>query len=227
MMNEHDLGIIRNAVFPYMDKPITCIGDSFTHGAAARPDIPSYVSRMAKYLGTTPRNTGIGGATIAKGEDDRDFIGDQIRDVKNQAVITIFGGTNDFAANRLIGTVKDPVDKVTTFCGALKYMITNLAKQNPQVKFLLITPAKSNHAEWRLYDDDGNLRKNQLGNTFVDYVNAVKAVGSYFAIPVLDIFNAGNYNPYLFPNLSLEGLHPNAAGHERLAKTIAFKIKSL
>lgn len=227
MMSDRELEIINKAVFPYMDKPITCIGDSFTHGAAARPDIPSYVSRMAKYLGTTPRNTGVGGATIAKGDDDRGFIGDQIKDVKDQAVITIFGGTDDFASNRPLGSVDDPDDQVTTFCGALKYMVTNLAKQNPSTKFLLITPAKSNHADWKLYDDAGKLRKNQLGNTFVDYVNAIKSIGNYFAIPVLDIFNAGNYNPYLFPNLSLEGLHPNEEGHERLAKTIAFKINSL
>lgn len=226
-MDEKEFATIEKAVFPYLNEPITCIGDSFTHGAAARPDIPSYVSRMTKYLGTTPRNTGVGGATIAKGDDDRDFIGDQIKDVEGQKVITIFGGTNDFAGNRPIGSVKDPADKVTTFCGALKYMITNLAKQNPSTKFLLITPAKSNHADWRLYDDEGNLRKNKLGHTFVDYVEAVKAVGNYFAIPVLDIFNEGNYNPYLFPNLSLEGLHPNAEGHERIAKTIAFKINSL
>jgi lysophospholipase L1-like esterase len=52
-------------------------------------------------------------------------------------------------------------------------------------------------------------------------------IGCYFAIPVLDIFNAGNYNPYLFPNLSIDELHPNDEGHERLAKTIACKINSL
>lgn len=218
---------IRKALFPYLDQPITCIGDSFTHGAASRPDIPSYVSRMSKYLGTTPRNTGIGGATIAKGDDGRGFIGDQIKDVHDQAVVTIFGGTNDFAASRPIGTVKDSTDNLTTVWGALKYMITTLAQHNPTAKFLLITPAKSYHADWKLYDDDGNYRTNDLGYTFVDYVNAIKAVGSFNAIPVLDIFNEGNYNPYLWPKLSLEGLHPNAMGQERLAKTIAYKINSL
>lgn len=218
---------IQKALFPYLDQPITCIGDSFTHGAASRPDIPSYVSRMSKYLGTTPRNTGIGGATIAKGDDGRGFIGDQIKDVHDQAVVTIFGGTNDFAASRPIGTVKDSVDHLTTVWGALKYMLTILAQHNPTAKFLLITPAKSNHADWKLYDDDGNYRTNDLGHTFVDYVNAIKAVGSFYAIPVLDIFNEGNYNPYLWPKLSLEGLHPNAIGQERLAKTIAYKINSL
>ncbi|HJA46672.1 MAG TPA: SGNH/GDSL hydrolase family protein [Candidatus Limosilactobacillus excrementigallinarum] len=224
-MNNEDIDI-KNILFPYRNQPITCIGDSFTHGAASRPDIPSYVSRMEKYLGTCPRNTGIGGATIAKGDDDRGFIGDQIQDVKDQKVITIFGGTNDFASNRPIGSINDDIN-IYTFCGSFKYMITNLASQNPFAKLLLITPAKSNHAEWRLYDNQGKLRKNKLGYTFIDYVNAIKQVGNYFSIPVLDIFNVGNYNPYLFPKLSLEGLHPNAEGHERLAKTIAFKINSL
>ena len=203
---------------------------SVTASLTGRPRAQIFQVTFREWLSTWGRHRVIPvlvGQRLPRGEDSRDFIGDQIKDVKNQSVITIFGGTNDFAANRPIGTVKDSVDKVTTFCGAFKYMVTNLAKQNPQVKFLLITPAKSNHAEWRLYDGDGNLRKNQLGNTFIDYVKAVKTIGSYFAIPVLDVFNDGNYNPYLFPNLSLEGLHPNAKGHERLAKTIAFKINSL
>ena len=226
-MNGRELSKIKEIIFPYLNQPITCVGDSFTHGAAARPDIPSYVSRMAKYLGTTPRNTGIGGATIAKGNDNRNFIGEQIKDVRGQAVVTIFGGTNDFAANRPIGKLNDPSSKITTFYGAYKYIITNLAKQNPNAKFLLITPAKSNLDDWRLYDSVGNFHKNKLGKTFVDYVNAVQMIGCYFAIPVLDIFNAGNYNPYLFPNLSIDGLHPNDEGHERLAKTIACKINSL
>lgn len=217
----------KTVIFPYWKKPITCIGDSFTHGAWARPDIPSYVSRMTKYLGTTPRNTGVGGATLAKGDDDRKFIGDQIVDVKDQDVITIFGGTNDYASNRPIGSVKDSANKVTTVCGALKYMITHLAEQNPHCKFLLITPAKSNHADWALFDKNGDYNKNKLGNTFVDYVNVIKKVGAYYGIPVLDMFREGNYNPYIFPDISLEGLHPNAEGQERIAKTIAFKINSL
>jgi hypothetical protein len=44
-MVENRFAKIKEVVFPYLNQPITCIGDSFTHGAAARPDIPSYVSR--------------------------------------------------------------------------------------------------------------------------------------------------------------------------------------
>lgn len=233
---------LEKRLFPYRDKKITCIGDSFTYGTAPFvestihdkvpvPKVKTYVSRMEKWLGTIPKNTGVGGASIAKGNDQRAFIGDQVKDVKDQDVITILGGTNDFASARPLGTIKDPVDKVTTFYGALKYMITTLAKQNPHCKFLLMTPTKANysndHASWKFYDDNGNVRKNKLNLSLTDYVNAIVSVGEYYSIPVLNLFKDGNYNPYLFPDLSLDGLHPNDEGNERLAKTIAFKINSL
>ena len=208
-------------------KAITCIGDSFTHGPAGHPDVINYVSRMQPYLGTMPTNKGVGGATLASGNAGREYIGDQINGVTNQDVITIFGGTNDFAAGSQIGSMSDSTDTHNTVIGSLKYMITTLAKQNPDAKFLLITPAKATANGWATYNSDGTEAKNSAGFTAAQYVKAIKDVGSYYSIPVLDIFTAGNFNPILNPNLSLEGLHPNNEGFARLAQTIADKINEL
>lgn len=231
---QFDFGINGNSqqVQPFGGRAITCIGDSITQGQDMTGAIyPSYVPRMAKYLGTTPTNTGVGGATIAKSGDlRRQPFSAQIANVKDQDVITIFGGTNDFAANDPIGKITDTDE--STFYGGLNNLIQKLTVQNPNAKFLLITQMKANVDEWKTYDDNRQLRKNDIGLTALDYVNAVKAIGSFYSIPVLDLFNEANFNPAVpawfgEDSFCKDGLHPTPKGDERLAKTIAARINLL
>ena len=218
---------------PFYQKAITCLGDSITAGDSGEGSIiDSYVPRMASLLGTTPTNAGVCGSTITKADDRKDSFVERIGNIKNQDVVTIFGGTNDFFLNRNLGQFNDDSDNPVTFYAALKYLVLHLSAQNPSAKLLIMTPARSSREGWAKYDADGNLIKNKAGYTVDDYCNAIRKVAEYYAIPVLDLQKMGNYNPCIpsqrgHDALSADGLHPTAKGYDRLALTIAHSINSL
>ena len=126
----------------------------------------------------------------------------------------------------------DTADTPTTFYGALKYVITTLSANNPKAKLMLITPMKTTKFQYHTYDNNGNLMQNANGNTQLDFVNAIKQVGEYYSIPVLDMYSNSNYSPYLpsqvgHDNFTADGLHPTAHGYERIAQTIGHAINNL
>ena len=56
-----------------------------------------------------------------------------------------------------------------------------------------------------------------------DYVEAIKEVAEFYSIPVIDLYAISTIEPILVNNnttYTVDGLHPNAAGGERIAKVI-------
>ena len=224
----HDL-----ATQPWLNKNVACLGDSITEGDSGEGSlIDSYVPKLKKYIGTNAQNFGKSGALITKKTDDDISFVNRVGAIKGQDVVTIFGGINDFQWNAPLGTMADGIDKPTTFFGALKYVITTLAANNPKAKLMLITPMKTTKFQYHTYDNNGNLMQNANGNTQLDFVNAIKQVGEYYSIPVLDMYSNSNYSPYLpsqvgHDNFTADGLHPTAHGYERIAQTIGHAINNL
>ena len=224
----HDL-----ATQPWLNKKVACLGDSITEGDSGEGSlIDSYVPKLKKYIGTNAQNFGKSGALITKKTDDDISFVNRVGAIKGQDVVTIFGGINDFQWNAPLGTMADGIDKPTTFFGALKYVITTLAATNPKAKLMLITPMKTTKFQYHTYDNNGNLMQNANGNTQLDFVNAIKQVGEYYSIPVLDMYSNSNYSPYLpsqvgHDNFTADGLHPTAHGYERIAQTIGHAINNL
>ena len=224
----HDL-----ATQPWINKKVACLGDSITEGDSGEGSlIDSYVPKLKKYIGTTAQNFGKSGALITKKTDDDISFVNRVGAIKGQDVVTIFGGINDFQWNAPLGTMADGIDKPTTFFGALKYVITTLAATNPKAKLMLITPMKTTKFQYHTYDSNGNLMQNANGNTQLDFVNAIKQVGEYYSIPVLDMYSNSNYSPYLPGQIghdyfTVDGLHPTTHGYERIAQTIGHAINNL
>ena len=224
----HDL-----ATQPWLNKKVACLGDSITEGDSGEGSlIDSYVPKLKKYIGTNAQNFGKSGAWITKKTDgDISFVS-RVGAIRDQDVVTIFGGINDFQWNAPLGTMADTADTPTTFYGALKYVITTLSANNPKAKLMLITPMKTTKFQYHTYDNNGNLMQNANGNTQLDFVNAIKQVGEYYSIPVLDMYSNSNYSPYLpsqvgHDNFTADGLHPTAHGYERIAQTIGHAINNL
>lgn len=224
----HDL-----ATQPWLNKEVACLGDSITEGDSGEGGlIDSYVPKLKKYIGTNAQNFGKSGALITKKTDDDISFANRVGAIKDQDVVTIFGGINDFQWNAPLGTMADAADKPTTFYGALKYVITTLSANNPKAKLMLITPMKTTKFQYHTYDNNGNLMQNANGNTQLDFVNAIKQVADYYSIPVLDMYSCSNYSPYLpsqvgHDNFTVDGLHPTAYGYERIAQTIGHAINAL
>lgn len=224
----HDL-----AIQPWINKKVACLGDSITEGDSGEGSlIDSYVPKLKKYIGTNAQNFGKSGAWITKKTDgDISFVS-RVGAIRDQDVVTIFGGINDFQWNAPLGTMADTADTPTTFYGALKYVITTLSANNPKAKLMLITPMKTTKFQYHTYDNNGNLMQNANGNTQLDFVNAIKQVGEYYSIPVLDMYSNSNYSPYLPGQIghdyfTVDGLHPTTHGYERIAQTIGHAINNL
>lgn len=222
------------STFPWKNKKVTCLGDSITQGDSGEGGlIPSYVPRMQKWLQTMPANAGLCGSKITEveGDETASFI-DRMGSIRDQDVITIFGGINDFQWNAPLGKMTDSADNPTTFYGALKDIVITLSRNNPKAKLMFITPMKTTKFQYHTFDDNGALMKNTNGNTQLDFVNAIKQVADYYSIPVLDMYSCSNYSPYLqnqvgHDNFTADGLHPTAHGYERIAQQIAKAINNL
>ncbi|MGL5087758.1 MAG: SGNH/GDSL hydrolase family protein, partial [Clostridium sp.] len=95
-------------------------------------------------------------------------------------VITIMGGTNDWAGRKNIGTIADTTRD--TYYGAYKYIIESIQTRIPTCRIILICPP------FGYYNAGlGNGELNNVGKTTRDFGNAVKELGQYYGLPVIDM----------------------------------------
>lgn len=213
----------------FSGKEIACLGDSITSGGNSGVNnkvIGKYTDYLPALTGAEITNVGYSGSHVAKQTGSTDSFVDRASAVKDQDVVLIFGGINDFCFNSPLGDASST--DVTTFYGALKSVIDTVLSNNAEAQLLLVTPYKTKQYSGT-YSQDGSLRKNDVSATEEQYVNAIKEVGSYYSIPVLDLYNSGNFNASGKQSdlLTVDGLHPNEKGAQRLAKTIAHAINNL
>lgn len=221
-------------------KTFVCFGDSIWTFGAGTGGIGTISDYMEQLCGGTWHNIATGGSTMANrpgsyaGDYDAfdfhaladcvasgDFSApkaatsglttniDNVDAVTwaNVDVITIAYGTNDLAFGGTLDNDNNLYDKATV-CGALRYGIKTIAAAYPSIKFMVLgilyrnadSVDVKNISEW----NDG-LRK------------AAEMMGAEY-IPMVGI-NAGNHGTYLY-----DGTHPNAAGKDIIAKSVAKHI---
>lgn len=230
-----DLDQILKNTMPYANKKITFLGDSVTSGGTTSngKQAFSYVDYLKDYLGAEITNKGLSGSVITEGniENQTQSFVSRSNQIQDQDFVTIFGGINDFWFNSPLGSMRDSSDNVETFYGALKFLVENLSKKNPNAHFLFVTPLKEcKEGVPHTYEDNNKfvLYKNRAGFTEEDYVNAIKEVAAYYSVPVLDLFNSSNMNPYIESQRQYfaDDLHPNQLGAQRLALLISQVINN-
>jgi lysophospholipase L1-like esterase len=210
-------------------KTWTLHGDSITwYDGNALPDgsmCLGYPSIVMQNLNVgTKRNIAVSGASMAKSTNYPTngsiyVTGSNYPTVSYADVdfSTIFAGTNDFKLNVNLGTIgldSDTTWDDTTFYGSYRHLIETMLVQNPLIKIYLFTPIKRNNAG---YDDDF---MNTAGFKLIDYVNAVKAIGQMYAIPVLDLYSLSGITRKNIQSYTVDSLHPNNIGHARIADLV-------
>ena len=152
---------------------------------------------------------------------DQDFISRVDGMIPDADVVVVFGGTNDYGhGDAPFGTRGDQTSE--TFCGALHVLFTKLYERYPAAQLVVMTPTH------RLSETDSVMNEfgvRRSGNLRA-YVQAIRDAAEDFAVPVLDLFRVSGIQPSV-PALREaympDGLHPNDAGHAKIAdKLIGF-----
>lgn len=165
-------------------------------------------------------------------------------------VIVVFAGTNDWngGSTGIIGdasvlnfsTALEDVPN-TTIYGAMRHIIENVFAKAPLCKLLVCTPIQRynggeystayNPDDKKPVGEDGQLLNLEGGATLLQVADAIKKSCEYYSVPCLDLCRESGFNrlnfSYAVTNFTDDGLHPNAAGDERLAIMIADKIRAI
>lgn len=183
------------------------LGDSITH---APGKTRNYHSIIGEQEGISVINYGYSGSRITRDERegqegtlDIEMCTRYATMVNNADIITVFGGIND-ANNKLpIGTFEDRVK--TTLYGAMHILCQGLHKKYTGKRIGFITPLNY-----------GNEAHKQ-------YIDCIKEVCSYYAIPCLDMWSNGLVITHIDEIKNIlcpDGLHPSEKGHDVMARKI-------
>lgn len=211
------------------NKKIAFLGDSITAGAGtAHP----YWRVLESRTGARCYDYGISGTRIARQQKpstkpahDRDF-GSRVEEMIPDAdVIVVFGGTNDFGhGDAPLGRMEDRTED--TFYGALHCLLYKLIERYPARQVVVMTPLhRLSEAEYA-FNELGVRRSTDLEG----YVNAIIQVAGFYGIPVLDLFHTSGIqprHPVLRERYMPDGLHPNDAGHARIAERLIGFLQAL
>lgn len=214
------------------DKKIAFLGDSITQGCSASKPDNFYWNLVAKETGAISYGYGIGGTRIAPqrtpSEDpmcDKYFLSRVDEMIPDADVIVVFGGTNDFGhGDAPFGELHDRGEE--TFCGAVHTLLQKLITRYPHSQIVMMTPLHREDEERLDYGDQGKPRQARLE----EYVNAIIAISGYYGVPVLDLFRVSGMQPavpFLKELLNPDGLHPNDAGHRKIADRLIGFLRTL
>jgi hypothetical protein len=210
----------------WFGKSFVTYGDSITHydgnvfnenHSESGQIAVGYQSYMRDKLCCTVTNRGSGGKTMS-----------QIYGIINGATdlatfdaVTITSGANDHLQAVSLGAIA-PVGSTfdtNTFYGALQAAIEKVLTVKPTIKIYLITPIPG------FFDDTSYTYQNE-NKISIDFVNAIKAVGGLYSLPVCDWYSNVGINPlsksyYLgdLPSVAYD-LHPTQAGFARMAEIL-------
>jgi len=192
---------------------ISALGDSITYGEKVSSQEKVYLSLLGTMFGAGKvYNYGLSGSAIA-GNHPLRFV-DRFRAMDPDAdLIIVFGGTNDYGFNTPLGAMGDTT--VDTFYGGLNLMMCEMMQRYPKSQIVFLTPLR------RLRDT----RKNKKGSILSEYAQAIKDMGEFYDIPVIDLYTAPEVyflaDRYRYMK---DGIHPNDAAQGILADYLYQKL---
>ena len=165
--------------------------------------------------------------TLLKNEakDDNTAIIESLKKIRpeNVDIITIFGGTNDFASDEPLGEVGS--QDINTVAGGIYTAINAILTANPKIKIYMFSPIVRYLGEnWETKWDDSkwsDVYQNSSGKKLPELVEFIGNVAKHFHIPYCNWYwsigwNKFNFSEYFAPS---DGTHPYK-GFKYLAEKI-------
>ena len=208
-------------------KKINFLGDSITHGSGVSCAENIYHQIMKRSYGLAEaRNYGVGGTRIARQlvpspdpQFDQTFLMRAAEMDRDADIIVVMGGTNDFGHGD--APIGSPYDRENnTFYGACHQLFTYLVETYPEAVIAVCTPLHRCNENDPM--GDHYLKTHNTGTLKV-YVDIIREVAEYYSLPVIDLYANSGIQPkvdILKEKYMPDGLHPNDAGHRKLAERI-------
>ncbi|MBR3932285.1 MAG: SGNH/GDSL hydrolase family protein [Clostridia bacterium] len=206
---------------------VAFLGDSITEGVGTSAPENIYLNVLKKEAGLKEAlNYGVSGTRFARQnlldtdeaiELDNNSFSVRFKTMDDTAdAVVVFGGTNDFGhGDAPIGCFDDR--QPDTFYGACHYIFSGLIKKYLGKPIVIMTPLHR-YEEARI-EQDGKLKQ------LLDYVNIIREVAEFYALPVLDLYATSGIQPKVEEIKKLympDGLHPSDDGNA----VIAAKLKN-
>lgn len=195
-------------------KKIYCFGDSITQGPTPTTSYPYYLGQQ---LGSTVTNYGSSGADtnrfrcIICGGTSNGGLTYTAPDFTLTDICTLSIGHNQSVGTSTMSDISGISDYnlyPDTFYGNICRSIEYILNHNSSVKLYLMTPIQS-------------LNSVYISNT-AGATTAIKNIGNYYALPVIDLHNTSGLNPMNLGALTSDGTHPLGTTHQNyLAPRIA------
>ncbi len=228
------LGLVKkkrkDIIMDIKGKTINFLGDSITAGSGTDKIFFQIIEE--KYGLKKANGYGIGGTRIARQQSPSvepvwdEYFASRVDGMdENADVVFVFGGTNDYGhGDAPLGKSGDKTPD--TFYGACYDLYLKLTQKYVGKTVVIATPIH------RLNEDNvyGEGNKAEATGTLKDYVEIIKEVAEYFALPVCDLYSISGIQPNIPFNREAyteDGLHPNRNGHELMAERIAGFLLSL
>ncbi|MDE6342344.1 MAG: SGNH/GDSL hydrolase family protein [Muribaculaceae bacterium] len=239
---------------PWQDKTVAYFGDSITD-PRNKASGDKYWSQLQKMLGITPYVYAVSGREwndIPRQTDQ--LLQEHGHDFD---AILIFIGTNDYNNAVPLGRWYDekmetavyghgyekrpearlrriPSMDADTYRGRINIALDSLKRTFPEKQIVLLTPIHragfyANDKNWQVPEDYAN----RCGEFLDAYVEAVVEAGRIWSVPVIDLNALCGLYPLhdehgrYFHNPETDRLHPNDAGHSRMAQTLYWQLLTL
>jgi len=214
-------------------KKIAFLGDSITEGVGVSSIEKIYWNLVGQQTGAEVYGYGIGGTRIAvnhkPGNDpyvDANWFGSRVdKMIPDADIVVVFGGTNDFGhGDAPIGTMKDRTND--TFYGAYHQLLQQLIYRYPHAQLIVMTPLHRCGEEDMPFNNAGVRRQ----GTLKCYVEVIREVAEFYSVPVVDLFAESGIQPQvkLIQEMYVpDGLHPNDAGHVKIANCLLRTLRRL
>lgn len=235
---------------PWKGKRVAFLGDSMTD-PRNKSTKRHYWKYLESLMGIRPhvyaRSGFMWDGIYKKAEELHAALGDSID------VIMIWAGTNDYNHSIPLGRFFDEeMDSVnvngkiverkhrhflmndTTFTGNINRTLSYLKHTYPDKQIIIMTPihrALANFNEKNVQPDENYA--NGQGLYIESYINTLKEGAMLWAIPVIDLYSDSGLFPLeenhasYFHNKQTDLLHPNDAGHYRIARTIQARLNAI
>ncbi len=207
------------------------VGDSIT--AAIEHTSKFYYEYLKDDLGfSNAQKQATSGSCISEKSDygnrNSPLIG-RYQSIPSGDLIVIFMGTNDFGHATPLGSITDTTD--TSFYGALNIIIPGIQATHPNSQIVMVSPLHRTTTQSSGMTSPSDSAPNEAGATLKDYVNAIKDICNKYDIYIIDLFSEAELDPNnetvkttLFNS---DGLHPNTAGHEKIAEILSEELKKI